>query len=106
MIKKIRKMGIMIFASIMLFSNYCFAAVGDTVIVTGTVNLLNDVSNVLLYVAPIVTAVLIGIFWLRKSADDEMDAKRWNTRIKTAIICCIGVMVASGLITTITGYYR
>ena len=35
-----------------------------------------------------------------------MDSKRWDTRIKIALIGCIGVVVASGLITIIIGYYK
>ena len=43
---------------------------------------------------------------LRKSSSDEMDGKRWDSRIKIAIICCVGVIVASGLINLIVGYYK
>ena len=35
-----------------------------------------------------------------------MDAKRWDTRIKVTLICCVGVVVASGLINLIIGYYK
>ena len=82
MIKKIRKMGIMIFVAVMLFTNW------------------------LLILAPVLTACLIGYYLLRKSASDEMDTKRWDNRIKIAIISCIGVVIASGLINIIIGYYR
>ena len=66
----------------------------------------NKLNKWLLIVAPILTVLLVGYYLLRKSASDEMDSKRWDTRIKIALICCIGVVVASGLITIIIGYYK
>ena len=71
-----------------------------------TENLIKDVTNWLLILAPVLTACLIGYYLLRKSASDEMDTKRWDNRIKIAIISCIGVVIASGLINIIIGYYR
>ena len=107
MIKKIRRMGIMIFVAVMLFTNYCFASsVADSKLATGTENLINDLTNWLLILAPVLTACLVGYYLLRKSASDEMDTKRWDNRIKVAVISCIGVVIASGLINIIIGYYR
>lgn len=106
MTKKIKRMVSMTCTSLLLFTNYCFAGVADSNIAKGTTNLLNDISSWLLIIAPIVTVVFIGYYLLRKSTSDEMDAKRWDSRIKVAIFCCIGVVVASGLITTITNYYK
>lgn len=122
MIKKIRKMGIMIFVAVMLFTNCCFASTEDIVstegiissastvegsrLAVGTEKLIKDVTNWLLILAPVLTACLIGYYLLRKSASDEMDTKRWDNRIKIAVISCIGVVIASGLINIIIGYYR
>lgn len=107
MIKKIRKMGIMIFVAVMLFTNCCFAtSVADSNLAKGTENLIKDLTNWLLILAPVLTACLVGYYLLRKSASDEMDTKRWDNRIKVAVISCIGVVIASGLINVIIGYYR
>lgn len=110
MIKNLKKrkvkVAVIIFVSLILFTNYCFAGVADSKLATGTMNILKDVSNWLLIIAPILTAVFVGYYLLRKTAGDEMDAKKWDNRIKIAIICCIGVFIASGLITTITNYYK
>ena len=81
-------------------------AVQDSKIATGTQNLITDLTNWLLILAPILTVLLIGYYLLRKSSSDEMDGKRWDSRIKIAIICCVGVIVASGLINLIVGYYK
>lgn len=90
----------------MLYTNVCFGAITDTTLVTGTQNLISDLTNWLLIIAPTVTILLVGYYLLRKSASDEMDAKRWDTRIKVAIICCIGVVVMSGLINVLMSYYK
>lgn len=78
----------------------------DTKLITGTQNLINDLTNWLLIIAPTLTILLVGYYLLRKSASDEMDSKRWDTRIKVAIICCIGVVVMSGLINVLMSYYK
>lgn len=104
-LKVIEKIGLAT-TSLSFYTNTCFAGVGDSKLATGTTNLINDLTNWLLIVAPILTVLLVGYYLLRKSASDEMDSKRWDTRIKIALICCIGVVVASGLITIIIGYYK
>ena len=104
-LKVIEKIGLAT-TSLLFYTTTCFAGVGDSKLATGTTNLINDLTNWLLIVAPILTVLLVGYYLLRKSASDEMDSKRWDTRIKIALICCIGVVVASGLITIIIGYYK
>lgn len=107
MIKMIKRMGIMIFVVVMLFTNCCFASsVEESKLAVGTENLINDLTNWLLVLAPVLTACLVGYYLLRKSASDEMDTKRWDNRIKIAVISCVGVVIASGLINIIIGYYR
>lgn len=96
----------LIFSSCMLYNNVCFGAITDTTLVTGTQNLISDLTNWLLIIAPTITILLVGYYLLRKSASDEFDAKRWDTRIKVAIICCIGVVVMSGLINVLMSYYK
>lgn len=104
-IKRIVKIGLAL-TSLLFCNNTCFASIGDSKLATGTTNLINDLTNWLLVLAPVLTVLLVGYYLLRKSASDEMDSKRWDSRIKVALICCIGVVVASGLITIIIGYYK
>lgn len=103
--RKIRKVGLVL-TSLFFYTNTCFAAIQDSKIVTGTESLISDLTSWLLILAPVLTAMLVGYFFLRKSASDEMDAKRWDNRIKVALISCVGVVVASGLINVIVGYYK
>lgn len=92
---------------VLAFTSSCFAnGIQGTALVTGTQNLITDLTNWLLIIAPTLTILLVGYYLMRKSASDEMDAKRWDSRVKIAIICCIGVVVASGLINVLIGYYQ
>lgn len=102
---KIGKAGLVI-TSLICLTSTCFAGVQDSKIATGTQNLITDLTNWLLILAPVLTVLLVGYYLLRKSSSDEMDGKRWDSRIKIAIICCVGVIVASGLINLIVGYYK
>lgn len=106
MLKKSVKILGVVLTIILISTNYCFASIQDTTLVTGTQKLIGDLTNWLLIIAPTVTILLVGYYLLRKSASDEMDAKRWDSRIKVAIICCIGVVVMSGLINVLMNYYK
>lgn len=107
MLKKSVKIGAVLLVVLFLFTNYCFASgIEGSSLVTGTQELINDLTNGLLIIAPTITILLIGYYLLRKSASDEMDAKRWDSRIKVTIICCIGVVVTSGLISVLMNYYK
>jgi Na+/H+-translocating membrane pyrophosphatase len=82
------------------------ADIGTSKLATGTEKLIKDVTSWLLIVAPLVTVVAVIYYLIRKTVSDEIDHKKWNTRISTAIICCIGVVVASLLINLIVSYYQ
>ena len=80
--------------------------ISSSKLATGTQNLIKDVTSWLLVVAPLVTVVAIIYYLIRKTVADEMDAKKWNSRISTAVICCIGVVIASITINLIVSYYQ
>jgi hypothetical protein len=88
-------------------ANSAFAAdIGGSKLATGTEKLIKDVTSWLLIVAPLVTVVAVIYYLIRKTVSDEIDHKKWNTRISTAIICCIGVVAASLIINLIVSYYQ
>jgi len=80
--------------------------IGSSKLATGTEKLVKDVTSWLLIVAPLVTVVAVVYYLIRKTVSDEIDHKKWNTRISTAIICCIGVVAASLIINLIVSYYQ
>ena len=82
-----------------------FADVSDSQIVKGTEELIKDLTTWLMVLAPIVGGLLIVYFFIRRSAADEMDQKKWNNRITTAIVSVIGAVLASATLNLIIGYY-
>lgn len=89
--------------------NYIMAAtvaIQDTKAVTGTVELFNDLSTVLMVLTPVIGPVLIGYFLLRKSAASEQEQHMWDKRAKTAGVCIVGIFVISGLIKAVCTYYQ
>lgn len=112
--KKLVKILGVVLTMALVFTSFCFATEGEqapttgiqsTTLVKGTEKLIEDLSSWLLVIAPTLTILLVGYYFMRKSASDEMDGKRWDNRIKVAIISCIGVMVASGIINMLNTYY-
>ncbi|WP_218571259.1 Mbov_0395 family pilin-like conjugal transfer protein [Paenibacillus oralis] len=73
---------------------------------TGTEKLINDVTTWLMILSPVVSGVLIIYFFIRRSAADEMDQKKWNNRIIAAVISCIGAVLGSATLNIIIGYYK
>lgn len=82
------------------------ADVGSSQLVRGTERLIGDVTTWLMVLAPIVAGLLIIYFCIRRSAADEMDQKKWNTRIIAAVVSCIGAILGSATLNLIIGYYR
>ena len=74
--------------------------------VTGTKALLNDISNILLVVAPLIGTACIIYFAVRHGAADEMDQKKWKQRIIVAAVSIVVAVVASALINVLVSYYQ
>lgn len=104
---KLKKVGLALLTSPFLIQKNVFASgLESSKLVTGTQELMSDITNWLLIIAPTLTVLLLGYYLLRKSASDEMDSKKWDNRIKVALLCCIGVVIASGLINVLLSYYK
>jgi uncharacterized BrkB/YihY/UPF0761 family membrane protein len=80
--------------------------INSSTIVKGTEKLIGDVTTWLMVLAPIVAGLLIIYFCIRRSAADEMDQKKWNTRIVAAVVSCIGAILGSATLNLIIGYYK
>lgn len=78
---------------------------GGSIAVTGTKNLIDDATAAALVIAPVVGGGLAVYFMIRRSAADEMDQKKWNNRIVTAVVSTIGALVAVSLLNVIVSYY-
>lgn len=82
-----------------------YASISGSPIAQGTQRLISDLSTWLMVLAPVVAGALIIYFFIRRSAADEMDTRKWNSRITTAIISCVGAVLGSVLLNLIIGYY-
>ena len=80
--------------------------ISSSKIAKGTQKLISDATTWLLVIAPTVTVMLIIYYLIRKGMSDEMEHKKWNSRIMVAIVSCIGAVVASVLINVLVGYYQ
>jgi hypothetical protein len=90
-----------------VFQTTCFAEdIKNSNLVKGTEKLIGDVTTWLMVLAPIVSSLLIIYFFIRRSAADEMDTKKWNDRIGVAIVSCIGAVIGSVMLNVIIGYYK
>ena len=82
------------------------AGISGSKIATGTTKLISDATSWLLVLAPSVSVLLIIYYLIRKGMSDEMEHKKWNSRIVVTIVSCIGAVVASVLINVLVGYYQ
>ncbi|WFD10853.1 Mbov_0395 family pilin-like conjugal transfer protein [Tepidibacter hydrothermalis] len=106
-IKKDMRIFLITISAMMVNSPAVLAAndVKNSQIVKGTEKLIKDLTTWLMVLAPIVGGLLIIYFFIRRSAADEMDTKKWNNRITTAIVSVIGAVLASATLNLIIGYY-
>ena len=77
----------------------------DSTIATGTKKLIEDLTVWALIIAPIAGGICLSYFFIRRSAADEQDHKKWQNRINVAIISTVGATLASAIINLVTGYY-
>lgn len=79
--------------------------IASSVAITGTKKLIDDVTAAALIIAPVFGGVLAVYFLIRRSAADEMDQKKWNNRIITAVGSTVGAVIAVSLLNVIVSYY-
>ena len=105
-----KKLSAFLFSAFLMFSALLFPVLASDInsspIVKGTENLINDTTTWLMVLAPIAAGLLIIYFCIRRSAADEMDQKKWNTRIIAAVVSCIGAILGSATLNLIIGYYK
>lgn len=82
------------------------ADVQSSQIVKGTEKLIGDLTTWLMVLAPVVAGLLIIYFCIRRGMADEMDQKKWNNRIVTAVVSCIGAVLGAATLNLILGYYQ
>lgn len=96
----------MILAFLIKFKNvYAGGNLQSSSLFKGTRKLLQDASNALLVLAPIVAGV-VGIYLgIRLSMADEQDKKAWANRLKVLGVGFVITITITALISVISGYY-
>ena len=95
----------MAFMSLSAAAEAASGSISGSSAVEGTTRLIADVQSALLVLAPVVGVVCVVYFCIRRSAADEMDQKKWNNRIITAVVSTIGAVVAVSLVGVLVSYY-
>ncbi len=71
----------------------------------GLLAMTNDLSGYMMIIGPVICLVAAMYFLSRKGMADEQDGKMWQKRIVIALICGVGVLLVSGIMKLITGYF-
>lgn len=80
--------------------------IANSVIATGTKNLIADVSSWLTGIAIAVTALVCVYLFIRRAMSDEQDKKQWDNRLKITAVSGIGAITVTALIGVIAGYFK
>lgn len=78
----------------------------SSTIFTGFKKLIEDLGKVLIIIAIPVGTVVTAYCFIRRSASDEMDHKKWSNRITTTIVSTIGAILSGVIITLVSGYFN
>ena len=107
---KLKKTFMAVYTAVFLFiMNMTVYAAGDfegSAVAKGIKKLIEDVTKWLLIIAPIATVLFVIYYLIRKGMADEMEHKKWNSRIVTAIICGIAAVIASAILSMLTAYFQ
>ena len=104
--RKIKGIAAAVAVAVSALTTTAYADIAGSKIATGTAKLVSDATSWLLVIAPSVSVLLIIYYLIRKGMSDEMEHKKWNSRIVVTIVSCIGAVVASVLINVLVGYYN
>lgn len=110
-LKKIRNRIYTVISSFMAvtfltMSGFAHGNIANSVIATGTKNLIADLSSWLTGIAIAVTALVCVYLFIRRAMSDEQDKKQWDNRLKITAVSGIGAITATALIGVIAGYFK
>ena len=90
-----------------MFSTKIYASnIANSQIAKGLDKLLKDLTSWAYKIIPAVGTVLVIYFFIRRGSADEMDIKKWDNRIKTCVISCVGAVLGAVIIDLAIGYFK
>lgn len=101
-----KRLTALVAAAMLLLTPAHAAGLMDSQIVKGLINLINDLSTLMIVLSPLIAAAVWGYCMLRKGAsEDETDSKMWKKRAFNAVICGIAGILGSAIISLVTSYF-
>lgn len=81
-------------------------SISSTKLATGTSNLIQDITSWIIGIGIAVTILMVVYCLLRRNMADEMDHKKWQTRMIVSLVSGVGIIVASSVINALVSYYQ
>ena len=86
-------------------SGFAQGNIANSVIATGTKNLIADLSSWLTGKAIAVTGVVCVALFIARGLSDEQDKKTWDKRIKTTIVSGILAITITSIVGIVASYF-
>lgn len=104
--KVVNKVNGFIIAMICMSQSVFADGIQNTKLATGTRQLIEDITTWMTGIGIVVTVLMVIYCLIRRNMADEMDHKKWQTRMTVSIVSGVGVVVASAVINAIVSYYQ
>lgn len=79
--------------------------INNSILVTGTINLLNDVITSLTAISLLITVIMSIYCLARKSSCEEQEGKMLTKRLIVTISCSVLITLVKVIIQVVTSYY-
>ena len=79
--------------------------INNSILVTGTINLLNDVITSLTAISLLITVIMSIYCLARKSSCEEQEGKMLTKRLIVTISCSVFITLVKVIIQVVTSYY-
>lgn len=79
--------------------------INNSILVTGTINILNDVITSLTAISLLITIIMSIYCLVRKSSCEEQEGKMLTKRLIVTISCSVLITLVKVIIQVVTSYY-
>ncbi len=90
-----------IFCSQSIYAN----PIQESVIYTGTVAMINDLSLTIMKLSVPLGVAVLGYCFLRRNGADENKVQKWEDRMKISIVSTLGALGGSVIVNLVISYY-
>ncbi len=79
--------------------------INNSVLVTGTINLLNDVITALTGISILITTIMAIYFLVKKATSEGGESTMMTKKLIVAIMCTVFITLIKVIIQIVTNYY-